>query len=169
MRRWPRRSTNLLALADGTIYRTLPTVPGTTYTLCLPIAGRAPSTLWRGETNALDSIDAINGNNLLVARHHLSQRRGGKGVRLRRRKSVYVNVPDSLSWTHSTNITVDPWIKSCPVDRQRGLEGLVRARGKNSWRLQPAVRTPKRLTGTWMPIPYGNEYDMHRHPERQRR
>jgi subtilisin-like proprotein convertase family protein len=48
--------TNLLALADGTISRILPTVPGQMYTLSYAYRGPGIVSLWRGENNGADSI-----------------------------------------------------------------------------------------------------------------
>ena len=45
---------NLLALADGQITRTLPTVPGKKYTLSYAYRGPGIVSLWRGESNAVD-------------------------------------------------------------------------------------------------------------------
>ena len=79
MRRWPIPGTNLLALADGQISRILPTVPGQTYTLSYAYRGPGAVGLWRGESNAVDSIY---GNNGTVVKEDLHQRRGGNGIRL---------------------------------------------------------------------------------------
>jgi subtilisin-like proprotein convertase family protein len=53
--------TNLLALADGTISRILPTVPGQTYILSYAYRGPGLVSMWKGENNANDSIDGNNG------------------------------------------------------------------------------------------------------------
>ena len=56
--------TNFLALADGTITRTLPTIPGNQYTLTFWYRGPGIAGWWRGEGEALDSADPEgNGNN----------------------------------------------------------------------------------------------------------
>ena len=54
-------STNFLALADGQIYRALPTVPGTTYTLSFAYRGPGAVGLWRAESNATDVISGGTG------------------------------------------------------------------------------------------------------------
>ena len=46
---------NLLALANGSLAATFPTVPGRTYTLKLPYRGPGIAGWWRGENNANDS------------------------------------------------------------------------------------------------------------------
>ncbi|HTY87248.1 MAG TPA: S8 family serine peptidase [Candidatus Acidoferrum sp.] len=52
---------NLLALADGQIYRALPTSPGTKYTLSYAYRGPAAAGFWRGESNLVDSVYGNNG------------------------------------------------------------------------------------------------------------
>jgi len=52
---------NFLALADGTITRNFPTQPNTNYILTFAYRGPGAVGLWRGETNANDSINGNNG------------------------------------------------------------------------------------------------------------
>ncbi len=52
---------NFLALANGSITRTLATVAGVTNTLTFAYRGPGIVGWWRGESNALDSVNSING------------------------------------------------------------------------------------------------------------
>ena len=52
---------NFLALANGVISNTLPTVAGNTYTLTFAYRGPGIAGLWRGESNANDNIYGNNG------------------------------------------------------------------------------------------------------------
>ncbi|HEY5232223.1 MAG TPA: S8 family serine peptidase [Verrucomicrobiae bacterium] len=52
---------NFLALANGVISTNLPTVAGQTYTLTFAYRGPGIVGWWRGESNAVDSINADNG------------------------------------------------------------------------------------------------------------
>ena len=54
-------SSNFLALANGTISRTLPTVPGRTYTLSFAARGPGIVSWWRGENSLLDEADGNHG------------------------------------------------------------------------------------------------------------
>ena len=54
---------NLLALANGTITRTIPTVPGRIYNVTFWYRGPGIAGWWRGEGNASDSSDPENDNN----------------------------------------------------------------------------------------------------------
>ena len=53
-------NSNLLALANGTLYTTLATVPGATYTLTFQYRGPDIVSMWRGENNPLDSAGGGN-------------------------------------------------------------------------------------------------------------
>ena len=53
---------NFLALASGAISNTLPTVAGQTYTLSFAYRGPGMVSLWRGESNTVDSIGGNNGH-----------------------------------------------------------------------------------------------------------
>ncbi|MGA2867684.1 MAG: LamG-like jellyroll fold domain-containing protein [Verrucomicrobiota bacterium] len=57
-------SSNFLALAKGTITRSIPTVPGNQYNVTFWYRGPGIASWWRGEGNASDSSDPeVNGNN----------------------------------------------------------------------------------------------------------
>ena len=51
---------NFLALASGSIFTNLPTVPGQNYTLTFAYRGPGIAAWWRGESNTVDSINGIN-------------------------------------------------------------------------------------------------------------
>ncbi len=61
---------NYLALADGTITRTIPTIPGQQYNITFWYRGPGIAGWWRGEGNALDSADPENNgqNGSLIGR-----------------------------------------------------------------------------------------------------
>lgn len=52
---------NFLALANGTVSTVLPTVPGKTYVLSFRYRGPGIVSMWRGESNASDSVDGNSG------------------------------------------------------------------------------------------------------------
>ncbi len=56
-------STNLLALAKGTITRSIPTVPGNIYNVTFWFRGPGIASWWRGEGNGSDSSDPENNAN----------------------------------------------------------------------------------------------------------
>ena len=136
--------------------RILPTVPGRTYTLSYAYRGPGAVDLWRGETNALDSIGANNGTLLGGAFYPSGE--VGRAFSFDG-ESGYVNVPDSLSLDSlTTNITVDLWMKSAQLTANADWKALV-AKGNNSWRLQPQSGAK---TVNWHvdAYPLGNGYDM---------
>ncbi len=97
---------NLLALADGVISRTLPTLVGQTYTLSYAYRGPGTMGLWRAETNANDSI---NGNNP-SAIQGISYVAGEVGQAFHYDGSTsLITMPASTSLTVS-NLTIDSWI-----------------------------------------------------------
>jgi subtilisin-like proprotein convertase family protein len=55
-------NSNLLALAGGSLSTTVATIPGVFYTVNIPYRGPGIAGWWRGESNAVDSINGNNGN-----------------------------------------------------------------------------------------------------------
>lgn len=53
--------TNFLALANGSVATNLNTIPGQTYTVSFAYRGPGAISLWRAESNALDSVDGNDG------------------------------------------------------------------------------------------------------------
>jgi subtilisin-like proprotein convertase family protein len=150
------RGSNLLALADGQISRILPTVPGQTYTLTYAYRGPGAVSLWRGETNANDSVDGNNGslvNGTSFAAGEVNQAFSFNGT------SGYVSIPDSPSMDSFTkSITIDSWLKVNQLTANADWKGIV-TKGNSSWRLQATTFaktvdwamtgvTPLELTGT---------------------
>ncbi len=117
-------STNLLALADGTISRILPTVPGQTYTLSYAYRGPGAVGLWRGESNALDSIE---GNNGTLENGTYTNGEVGQAFHLNG-SNADVNIPDSPS-LKPASVTVDAWVKldalASPVAAYPGLQYII--------------------------------------------
>ncbi len=100
------QGTSLLALADGTISRILPTVPGRTYTLSYAYRGPGAVGLWRAETNTNDSIA---GNNP-VAVNSITYVSGKVGKAFHYDgSSSQITMPASASLTVS-NFTIDSWV-----------------------------------------------------------
>jgi subtilisin-like proprotein convertase family protein len=101
--------TNLLALADGTVTRVLPTLPGQTYTLTYAYRGPGAVALWRGETNVVDSIS---GNNGVANDIDYTDGQVGKAF-VFNGTSSYIEVPASPSLdvgTSSSGFTLDTWV-----------------------------------------------------------
>ena len=102
--------TNLLALADGQISRILPTIPGTTYTLSFAYRGPGAVALWRGESNANDSISANNPatvQDITYTNGVVGQAMVFNGT------SSYIQYPASSSLdvgTSSSGFTLDTWV-----------------------------------------------------------
>ncbi len=111
MRRSPTRSTNLLALADGQIARTLPTVPGTTYTLSFAYRGPEIVGFWRGESNAVDSIY---GNSGTIVNTAFSN--GVVGLAFANDPENIpgyngVEVPDQSAYVLTNSMSIEGWIR----------------------------------------------------------
>ncbi|MFZ0827035.1 MAG: S8 family serine peptidase [Verrucomicrobiia bacterium] len=136
--------TNLLALADGTILRTLPTVPGQTYTLSYAYRGPDALGLWRGESNALDSVGSNNGmliNGVTFTNGVVAEAFSLDGT------SGYVNIPDSPSLDSMSNaITVDAWMKSGELTANPDWRGIVTKGNTADWRF---YRTTGAKTLSW--------------------
>ena len=106
--------TNVLALHQATLTRTLPTLAGTTYTLSFVSHGRplanGPVGWWKGENNALDS--SVFGNN--------GTPQGGAGYAGGEVGNAFnfngvngtVIVPDSSSLRVTNQLTTEAWINA---------------------------------------------------------
>ena len=102
-------STNLLALADGQIFRALPTIPGTTYTLSFAYRGPSAVALWRGESNTLDSISGNTGvpSNITYA----SGAVGNAFVFNGSSANIMIPASPSLNVGSAGGFTLDAWIQ----------------------------------------------------------
>jgi subtilisin-like proprotein convertase family protein len=106
---------NLLALADGVISNTLPTVAGQTYTLRFAYRGPGAVSLWRGENTAVDSVGANNGALTQVgfASGQVGSAfvfAGGSSINV-----VDIGDPASLRFTNSFSIDAWIWVNSPPT------------------------------------------------------
>ncbi|MEI6077722.1 MAG: LamG-like jellyroll fold domain-containing protein, partial [Verrucomicrobiota bacterium] len=97
---------NLLALANGVIGTTLPTVAGASYALTFAYRGPGLAGFWRAETNTSDSIngnDASNVQNITFGAGEVGQAFQFDG------STSLITVPASPSLAVS-NVTVEAWI-----------------------------------------------------------
>ncbi len=97
---------NFLALANGTISNTLPTVAGTGYTLTFAYRGPGIAGWWRGENTTKDSI---NGNNATTATSILYPAGEVGRAFLFNGTSSLITIPASTSLAVS-NVTMEAWI-----------------------------------------------------------
>ena len=102
------QGSNLLALADGVISNSLPTVAGQAYNLTFAYRGPGAVSLWRGENNANDSISGNNGS----VSNDLSYAAGEVNSAFNMGSSGFVFVPASASLNIGTNsgFTAEGWI-----------------------------------------------------------
>ncbi len=98
--------TNLLALADGVISNTLPTVAGQTYTLSFAYRGPGAVGLWRGENNANDSISG----NAPIAINNITYTGGEVGGAFNFDGSSSLITMAASAALNVTNATIDAWI-----------------------------------------------------------
>ena len=104
------KATIFLALASGLISNNLPTVAGQTYTLTFAYRGPGIASLWRGESNTVDSISGYNGTFLGDPRYATNGVVGqafqitGNGS-----PSSRVIVPDNASFMLTNALTVEGW------------------------------------------------------------
>ena len=104
--------TNFLALASGGISYTLPpTLTGGVYTLTFACRGPGIVSLWRGESNAVDSINGHNGTFLSDPRYVTNGEVGqdfyftGAGS-----PSARINVTDSPDFILTNAVTIEAWV-----------------------------------------------------------
>ncbi len=113
---------NYLALADGTITRSIPTIPGRIYNVTYWSRGPGIASWWRGEGNASDSSDPEkNGNNgTLVGRFNFPAGEVGQAFQFEdggnefdfAGTNTYVQIPQSpsLDVGKAGGFTVEGWI-----------------------------------------------------------
>jgi subtilisin-like proprotein convertase family protein len=99
---------NFLALASGVISNTLPTAAGNIYTLTFAYRGPGIVSLWRGESNANDSIGGNNG----YLSNDVSYATGEVNSAFDMGTNGFVFIPASTSLNVGTDpgFTVDGWI-----------------------------------------------------------
>ncbi len=125
------RGSNFLALANGVISTNLSTIAGQTYTLSFAYRGPGIAAMWRGESNANDSIGTNNGTLM-----------GGAGFAAGEVGQAFlfngtndVSIPDSPLLDSFTNrITIEAWVK---VNSFAGAGwDCILAKGNLSWELR---------------------------------
>jgi hypothetical protein len=126
---------NLLALHDGSIFRTVPTTPGTTYTLTFAAHGKpqpipAAISWWKAENNALDSVGTNNGT--LEPPGNYTNGLVGQAFELFGGLD-HVRVPDAPSLEFSNAMTVETWIY--PTNLTIGSPAVIVS--KADWPLAP--------------------------------
>jgi len=96
---------NYLALANGSIVRTLATVPGTTNTLTFAYRGPNIVGLWRGENTANDDINGNNGT-FFGANYTL----GEVGNAFAFNGGNFINIADQPIFQLTNALTIDCWV-----------------------------------------------------------
>ncbi len=115
---------NYLALAYGSISRTLQTVPGVKYSLSLWYRGPGIVGWWRGEGNAADSSNAegLGNNGSAIGGSALSYTPGQVGQTLQLDGTngyVQVSQSQSLDVGQGAGLTVEGWINPADVNTPR--------------------------------------------------
>ncbi|HAO79836.1 MAG TPA: hypothetical protein DCQ92_12850, partial [Verrucomicrobia subdivision 3 bacterium] len=134
---------NLLALADGVISNTLPTVVGQTYTLSYAYRGPGAVGMWRGETNANDSIYGNNPTNVQSITY--PNGKVGKAFGFDGSTSL-ITIPPSTNLAVAS-VTIDSWIYPTtttfePIVEYGGaFQFTTIAFWVNGWGLTPAPGT----------------------------
>ena len=142
---------NYLALANGTITRTIPTVPGRQYNITYWYRGPGIDGWWRGEGNATDSSDPENNanNGSLIGRFTFPGGEVGQAfgtvnpgqLYVYAGTNAYVQIPQpptTISTTVGTNTVL---VQTSPLDVGTGpgftVEGWINP--TNVWIAQPLV------------------------------
>ena len=125
--------TNYLALADGTITRSIPTIPGHIYNVTFWFRGPGIAAWWRGEGDASDSSDPEkNGNNgSLIGRFYFPAGKVGQafdfddagGEFQFAGTNTYVQIPQdpSLDVGKGGGFTIEGWINPTNLARPQPL------------------------------------------------
>jgi subtilisin-like proprotein convertase family protein len=130
--------TYLLALADGVISNSLPTVAGQTYNLTFAYRGPGTVSFWRGENNAADSVDGNNGtitNNVTFVPGKVGTAFQFPGWSSKDSK-VDLGDPANLRFTNSFSIDGWIWVNGLPAAQQYN-QGQILFRGDNRSDLDP--------------------------------
>jgi subtilisin-like proprotein convertase family protein len=124
---------NLLALARGTITRSIPTVPGQIYNVTFWYRGPGIEGWWRGEGNATDSSDPenLNNNGSLIGRFDFPAGEVGQAFQFAdpgntyqfAGTNTYVQVPasSSLNVGAGGGFTIEGWINPTNLSRPQPL------------------------------------------------
>ena len=101
---------NFLALANGTISRTLPTVAGHIYTLSIDYRGPGIAGMWRGETNGNDSIY---GNNGTLQNVTFTPGKVGQAFTFNPEYDITVGVciPDQPAYVLTNSLSIEGWVR----------------------------------------------------------
>jgi subtilisin-like proprotein convertase family protein len=124
---------NYLALADGTITRSIATTPGQIYNVTFWYRGPGIAGWWRGEGDATDSSDPENNNNngRLIGRFDFPAGEVGQAFQFQDQSdqfefagtNTYVQVPQSASLDvgQGGGFTLEGWINPTNLDRPQPL------------------------------------------------
>ena len=100
---------NFLALASGTILTNLPTVPGQNYSLSFAYRGPGIVAWWRGQSNAVDSINGNNVTNTPTGILYTNRGEVGSAFSFGGTLTSRRIVPPSASLAVS-NLTLEAWV-----------------------------------------------------------
>ena len=124
--------TNFLALGDGTITRSIPTIPGREYSVTFWYRGPGIAGWWRGEGNADDSSQPEGGNNgMLIGRFDFPAGEVGQAFEFEDAgqamefagTNTYVQIRQSPALDAGTGggLTVEGWINPTNLSQQMPL------------------------------------------------
>ncbi|HEY5298986.1 MAG TPA: S8 family serine peptidase [Verrucomicrobiae bacterium] len=111
------QSGNFLALANGVISNTLPTVAGQTYTLTFAYRGPGIVSMWRGEGNPNDSVSTNNGT-LVNSATYGPGYVGGQAFKFNGANSAVV-INDSADLKLSNSLSIDAWVNPSAFTRNQ--------------------------------------------------
>ncbi|HLX96621.1 MAG TPA: LamG-like jellyroll fold domain-containing protein [Verrucomicrobiae bacterium] len=125
-------NSNLLTLANGTLYANLTTVPGATYTLKFAYRGPGAVGWWRGESNAV-AVDSIYGNNGTLVNTYYTNGEVGQAFAFDPElyNPVRVAIQDLTAYQLTNSFSMEGWI------RPRGTSAHFFWRGDNRNGLDP--------------------------------
>jgi subtilisin-like proprotein convertase family protein len=126
------QGTNFLALANGVVSNTLPTVAGRTYTLSFAYRGPGIVSFWRGEGNANDSVAENNG-----VTQNINYTAGMVGQAFacdpETFNPVRIRVADNPAFILTNSLSIEGWLRPrgngyialCRTDNRSGFDPYV--------------------------------------------
>jgi len=115
-----------LALANGSIVRSLPTTIGTTNVLSYAFRGPAIAGFWRGDGNASDAIYGNNGTAQLVTYAPGEVGQAFVFVYTPSPPQYMISIPDQPNYELTNSLSIDGWINPAGVS---GNSGIILWRG----------------------------------------